>query len=262
MRLSEIRLIIEQNIGNLLIQGKDYPHDKNMMLVGNVRTTMNAINNLSRISYFQKDVKLLEKIQDVALIMTDTEITVPRVKANQFLQIISRIKSDCTIVSSLISSIIPQMNDNTICVKLPEENENSRITATELSEIAKGISFLFDTITLSEGRNERVEFVGVEPGSSWMYFFVTGTISIGIINLFLDQIFEIFKKVLEFKEVRLKLKHMDVQHEISEDISAYTKKLCEKAVKQLEDDNHIHPDDETREKYIQSMGKCIKLLDM
>lgn len=262
MRLSEVKFIIEQNVEELSIQVKDYPHDKNMMLVSNVKTTMNAIHNISHISFFQKDMRLLEQIQEIALIMVDNAVTVPRVKANQFFQLISRIKSECRIIVSLVSSLIPKMNDNTICIKLPDGNGELGITAKELSEISKSISFLFDTISLSEGRNERVEFVGVESGSSWMYYVVMGTVSLNIINLFLEKIFEIFKEILEYKEIQLKLKRKEIQCKILEDIAAYTNKLCENAIKQLEDDNHIHPDDETRGKYINAMGKCVKLLEM
>ncbi len=259
MRLNEIRMIIAENIKFLPCELVNDNKNPNMKGLNNIASIMNAVNAIGKIPYFVKLVDEIQSLNEISSVHTDGLTWFSNNIAISFKNKVDLMSRESSTILRFINSTIPQMDKNTICVKLPDN-----ITASEFQEIVDGFSFIFNTITQTEGNHDRVEISGVEAGSAWIYYIIGGSaISLPVILKVIHYALDVYKDYLEIIKINLEIKKLagDNTAKGIENIEEIIGKKIEEALSKVQDDTHISLEGETYNRYFQVFKRLIKILE-
>ncbi|MGE1061236.1 hypothetical protein NXG27_01105 [Megasphaera paucivorans] len=259
MRLSEIQKIIEENKDLLSISIDPIPRDSNLCMVKNVTNVLIALHKLERIPSLKEHINIITSIPEISTIHTSNQTVVANANCNKFNNELATLKIECNAILSLANNILPTMDKDMICIKLPEESD-----LKTLSDIADNFSKLFTAVLTVPEIEGNIKFVGVEAGCSWLYIKMTGKI-IAIINIIINNIYNVFNKYITTKKANLDLQSLEKDIKIKTsaniDIEQVLHALCEKAIKEINNNELKKLDEGELGKFTRTMENLVKILE-
>lgn len=257
MRLNEVRKIIEENIGFLNFSSDSYGGDGSRRVVKNIPSILTGIDNLKSIPSLVNTIKDLENISTIPSIRTTDTVIVTSTETQQFESRLSSLRLQCTAILNLANSILQPMDENTICIKLPEETDLKTV-----GTIANDFSSFFTIIlaTKSPKTEGTFKFAGVEAGSAWLYITITGAV-IPLIVQFTNAAYNAFDKYVATKKNMLQLQQLGIETTAKADIGNVLHALCEHEINRINEQESLGLDNESFKKHVHEMGKLVKLLE-
>lgn len=252
MRLSEMRMIIRENREKLKIDLSDVSGNPNIKSVSNIPRCLKALDALKAVPSLTKIIERAESVQIICQVRTEQPIMIDTSKINLFTSTLSLLRTHCDAILSLADNILPEMSENTICIKLPDN-----ITPDSLNEITETLSRFFDSLIPDGESHDIVRFIGVESGCSWIYFSIVLTTVLTIAKKAISLITEAFEKYIQIKKSLLDAQSMQLDFELKEEETALKKKILRSKLSQLE--NEQSP--EQFEKLIASSVALLKIME-
>lgn len=258
MRLNEVRKIIEENIGLLNFSSDSYGADGTRRVVKNIPPVLTGIDNLKLIPSLVNAIKDLENISTIPSIRTTDTIIVTTTETQQFESALSSLKLQCTAILNLANSILPPMDENTMCIKLPKDADLQTV-----GTIANDFSSFFSIILATKNPKTEgsVKFIGVEAGSAWLYVKITGVV-VSLIKIFTDVTYNIFDKYITAKKNMLELEQLGIKTDALADVEKVLHAFCEREVKRINDEESLNLDGEAFGKHVREIEKLVKILEM
>lgn len=229
MRLSEIRIIIQENREKLNITVENINNNSNLKSVSKVPECLKALNALKAIPSFTEIIRKAESVQSICQIQTIQAVIIDAPKVNTFVNALTLLRTHCDAILSLANSILPEMSENTICIKLPDN-----ITPDALNEITETLSRFFNSLIPDGESHDTVRFIGVESGCSWIYYSIALTTVLSLAKKAISLITESFEKCIQIKKSMLDAKSMHLDIELKEEETALKKKILRAKLSQFE----------------------------
>lgn len=252
MRLSEIRIIIRENQEKLKISVENVNGNPVVKSVSKVPECLKALNALKSIPSLAKIVQNAESIQSISQIQTEQAILIDTPKVNAFINALTLLNNHCNAIMNLADSILPEMSENTICIKLPDN-----ITPDSLNEITETLARFFDSLIPDGESHGAVRFIGVESGCSWIYYSIVLTTVLAVAKNVISLITEAFEKYIQIKKSLLDANSMQLDIELKEEEIALKKKILRFKLAQFEKEQSP----EQFEKLIASSVALLKIME-
>lgn len=257
MRLSEIKKIVEENKDLLNFNVEGHPKDGNLRFVTGVQSILQAIHNLKVINSLGSIINQLESVPEISSIYTNEKVTVSTANANSFNAYLSSLKIKCDTILDIANDILPSMDENTICIKLPPETDLKMLSAISIN-----FSSFFDTLLISAKIEGSITFGGVEAGCSWLYITVAGAQTfILLAPQIINTIYSAYDKYIKMKALKLQMKQLEIETDAISDIGKLHHTFCKKELQLLSDNNSLSLNDETIDKLTRNVEKLTLLLE-
>lgn len=242
MRLREIREIIANNYNKLNFDAAS--RGSGNITISNFQRVIDSVNNMKDFKFLETELEKLKQIDDIYYNKSSEDIViVDNVTYNAFNEIITLIKLKCSTAINIIDESIPDQNENSISVKLPNYNDLSDLSVF-FSELDKALrqSLVNDVI------NGKVELQNFDSGSYWVEIIIGGGVALNFVAGLTWTAAVIRKKFLEGELLKKKVESMGIKNEALEEISDALSKELEIMVdtesKQLLDNQQINYDPE------------------
>lgn len=236
MRLSEVRKIILENINQLKYDFERPPEKSGIVKIKNISTTINAIENLSQLSFLCSSIEKVKALEYIytarmpLIIVSDRDNDI-------FKKALEELHAQCSTIVSLVDLTIKPIEGNIISIELAE--------TTNISDVKKLITNLdeaFSQISNLTNYKGTVRFAGLESGSSLINLFVDTVKESGYLVLVLTMIKIAYSAVQDYKIYDQRYKGMLIQNQanqakadlLSAMVSSFTRQTIEKEDWKLE----------------------------
>lgn len=221
MRLSEIRQIIKENMDSLSSSVQNRSPDGKFAEINDVLATMNAVENLGEIPSFEELTWRIQGISEAASVKSNEKALIPFRAADNFCSLVAKLKNECRIVLSLADSILPQTEENLICIRLSKD-------IRDIADLKKLVDLLEKAFQLTSGIKNypgRASFAGVESGTNWLNLVIDTAEYAGLLYLIIQTAYEAVRDFYTLEGLKKKHEAIDALRNVTDSSSSLVSEL-------------------------------------
>lgn len=184
----------------------------NNYLIKNMVEVNSTLHKLNKYSIFQEDIKRISSQENYLDIFAET-VLIPENIYRLYISVFVSIKAKISVIEFIYNETAPKFESNTLCFSFPDEEQE----LLDLKVFFKNIITSLNQISNIPNFKGTVTFKGVESGSEWFYFSISGqelieafTILIPLIKACIIEAIETFKAYKRMKAINL-LEESNVQ---------------------------------------------------
>lgn len=184
----------------------------NNYLIKNMVEVNSTLYKLNKYSIFQEDIKRISSQENYLDIFAET-VLIPENIYRLYISVFVSIKAKISVIEFIYNETAPKFESNTLCFSFPDEEQE----LLDLKVFSKNIITSLNQISNIPNFKGTVTFKGVESGSEWFYFSISGqelieafTILIPLIKACIIEAIETFKAYKRMKAINL-LEESNVQ---------------------------------------------------
>lgn len=231
MRLSEIRKIILENIDNLSITHSS--PNNNQVTIQNITKTVNALENLSQLTFLSKRIDGLRNMEEIYTARTST-ILVAYSDFDVFNRRLTEFRTQCETIIDLAASTISPMNENTICVKLVETSNIS-----DVKKLLLNLDEAFSQISNLTNYKGSAKFAGFESGTNWIYLVIDGSKYVALVYLLIRCAYQIALDYNNYKLLQQRYQGAFIQNQSDEAIKDVISSMASRLTKEIDDSEKL-----------------------
>lgn len=254
MRLSETRYVIESNLPLLDNVKCENTSSSNYRSMSKVYMAVPAIKQLRTIPSLRKTIGLLER--NKVFSMTMETFTIEASEADRFMENLETLKTQCHLIVNLADDIVPRMDANTICIKLP-----SNASFSTVADIAKAFDDLFNLVNANNKIDGTIKLQGVESGSAWIYALASTAVAALFIEKIVSCIYRLVNEHIETKKSIERLKQLECITEIKKDEKAIVHTLATKYINKLNNEMRFEEDPGVQGQWIKNIVTMVNLVE-
>jgi hypothetical protein len=183
----------------------------NLLKFSNLTTLRIVINGISGLGLFE--LSLLELKDSVIFTSNNDQMTIQYAEGQKLSNNLALLKVLITNFLALLKNTIPDENENSINIKLPQINDFD-----ELSKVSREIHLGLSQVIFNDEINGKTKIESVENGSIWLNVFVGGAAALSVIASLVWASAVIYKKIQEGKLLSQQVRGLNVKNESLEDI--------------------------------------------
>lgn len=213
MRLRETRELLKKH-SHLITYSYEQTKSGEYKVSG-LQKAINAIDNLSSLGIFEKDINRLKRFPSVYYTKNNDDIIrIPEQVHIQVLSVVSTVKEKVDDYQKLISYSIPEQNENVISVKLPQYED-----LKDLSKFFKDLDTALHTGLVTKGYQDDYELQNFDTGSLWVDIFMISSAAVGFLGEIVTTAVNIKGKIQEFQIMQNQIDHkLDMSEEQKQNI--------------------------------------------
>ncbi len=191
MRLRVMKKILEENVECLSVQRKDLGGSK--YEITNYRDLYFAIQNTAELGIIPSEFK---KLEDLSFFHDKSQkIIIDSGSLNQLITIVNSINEQVVTVILAIKKAIPEQNENSVSIKLPEYNDLNSV-----SVFIKKIDTILKQTLVGKYKGN-IKFQNFDTGSSWLEIILENKEAITFLAAFVYKATEFtIKNYLQWKQ--------------------------------------------------------------
>ena len=237
LRLSEIRKIIEENLPNINIETK--PIDNSKITIINIFNSIDAIKNLSVLPFFKDATNNVIQFTEIsASRLPQTIISTPTY--GNFNTAVSELIRLCETILNMIDSIQSKQPDNLICIKMSD----NIINISEIKQLTDNLNDTFKNVIGLKKYPGEIKFYGVESGTNWIDFIITGAPFIPLIYGLIQVAYEAANDFYQAKILKQKYQATVIQNNIDEENSKVLSSINRTILSKQQEDGTLDVDTE------------------
>lgn len=256
MRLREMKKSLESNIENLnivvetanLSSGTVY-HIKNCF---NIIDTLFELEQFDFLRPYIQNIKSNTAIYNSRLSIT----TVDNSKYTEFVNQINLIKSASSAVINAINQVIPEQNELSISVKLPEINN-----LNELISFTEELNICLSQVILNPIINGSIRFQNFESGSNWFEIILGSLAAVKAIKEIVISAIDIKMRIMEIEKSKQNIRAISASTDIIETVcKELDKQVKELSNKKAESFIESNAKDNKDKEYFERVSNSIKIM--
>lgn len=174
-------------------------------LIKNIKEVNYTLHKLNEYSIFADDIKYILHKENYMNIFSETAL-IPEDIYKSYLSVFSKIRDKIAVIKFIHNKTAPKFESNTLCFSFPDEGKE----LLDLQTFSKNIITSLNQISNIPNFKGTITFKGVESGSEWFYFSLSGqelieafTILIPLIKACIIEAIEAFKTYKKMKAINL-----------------------------------------------------------
>lgn len=216
---------------------------------------MDVLEELSRFNFLKIQIDQLKQLSNIYYSRLPN-IIVDQKTYNKFAELINIIKMKCESVIEAISEAIPNQNENSISIKIPDINSLS-----ELTKITKDLDTILNQSLINKYFEAKVEIQNFDSGTNWIEVIVGTGVALNFVAGLTWSAAVIRKKLLEGDMLKQQVTSYKIQNDalqaIENGLEEEIELLCDREAKSLIDENNIK---DPNPEFIKRVQHSIKLL--
>jgi len=162
MRLRDIIQILDEYSKDVSLTVSGIPNDNSNRKVVGVRSLKVAIHSIEKTGVFDKEISELKEIEGLFK-STQDSVALPVRECDKAVKWLGNFRRKINVVNTVLNSILPEQDKNSICLKLPKINN-----LKELSNVASKLDKIFDQMLVNPYIEGETKLQNFDTGSEWI----------------------------------------------------------------------------------------------
>jgi hypothetical protein len=252
MRLQEIKKILSDNIDKFDYAAKAINNGSTIEVIGHIGV-MNAINEIAYLGFLDEE---LSKLQDLSTIYYDRSledrIQINSSTFNRFKNIIDDIHQKCVTVYKALNIAIPNQEEYSVSVKLPNYTELDR-----LPDFFEKLDKSLSQALVNKHFNGKITIEAFDSGSLWVVLSVGSHLALSFLGRITEIAVKISTLILDIKKEKLHFQQIKTSQNFLKEYNEIQMQRL-KTVTQKEAEALANDADITDPEYISQLQYAIK----